>query len=170
MTEKENLVEKAGRLLRAIHPLFEATNTNPEKCSDNKKIYYGTKKGYSNCIVCYPEQLEEKDKCFKKCAKCCFMKKPEPLKITINQDDIVVYEGLIKDLQTSFLCLNPRENIILRMRFGLFGWCKHNLEQCGKSFTVTRERIRQIEIYGLRKLAKNPLIIHLFKYLKKEDE
>ena len=52
-------------------------------------------------------------------------------------------------------CLTPREERILRMRFGIGMDGNHTLEEVGKQFSVTRERIRQIEAKALRKL-KHP--------------
>ena len=48
--------------------------------------------------------------------------------------------------------LSPREEKIIRMRFGLEDGSEHTLEEVGSSFAVTRERIRQIEAKALRKL------------------
>jgi RNA polymerase primary sigma factor len=48
--------------------------------------------------------------------------------------------------------LTPREERILRMRFGLGGMGEHTLEEVGQTFGVTRERIRQIEAKALQKL------------------
>jgi RNA polymerase primary sigma factor len=48
--------------------------------------------------------------------------------------------------------LNPREEHIIRMRFGLEDGSEHTLEEVGQNFQVTRERIRQIEAKALRKL------------------
>jgi RNA polymerase primary sigma factor len=48
--------------------------------------------------------------------------------------------------------LSPREEKIIRMRFGLQGDSEHTLEEVGQHFAVTRERIRQIEAKALRKL------------------
>jgi RNA polymerase primary sigma factor len=48
--------------------------------------------------------------------------------------------------------LTPREAKVLRMRFGLSMNTDHTLEEVGKQFDVTRERIRQIEAKALRKL------------------
>ncbi|MDE3195895.1 MAG: sigma-70 family RNA polymerase sigma factor, partial [Acidobacteriota bacterium] len=48
--------------------------------------------------------------------------------------------------------LSPREEKILRLRFGLEDGSEHTLEEVGQSFCVTRERIRQIEAKALRKL------------------
>jgi len=48
--------------------------------------------------------------------------------------------------------LTPREEKVLRMRFGIGGKSDHTLEEVGHDFAVTRERIRQIEAKALRKL------------------
>lgn len=52
--------------------------------------------------------------------------------------------------------LTPRERKIIIMRFGLDGWDVHTLEEVGKEFWVTRERIRQIEAKTLEKLKDHP--------------
>ena len=48
--------------------------------------------------------------------------------------------------------LSPREEQILRMRFGVDDGTEHTLEEVGRAFNVTRERIRQIESKALRRL------------------
>src|SRR5205823_6261676 len=48
--------------------------------------------------------------------------------------------------------LTPREEKVLRLRFGLSDGCEHTLEEVGQDFAVTRERIRQIDAKALRKL------------------
>ncbi|MFA6686542.1 MAG: sigma-70 family RNA polymerase sigma factor, partial [Desulfuromonas sp.] len=48
--------------------------------------------------------------------------------------------------------LSPREEKVLRMRFGIGEKSDHTLEEVGQDFNVTRERIRQIEAKALRKL------------------
>ena len=57
--------------------------------------------------------------------------------------------GVVKDVLDS---LTPREAKVLRMRFGIEMKTDHTLEEVGKQFDVTRERIRQIEAKALRKL------------------
>ena len=58
--------------------------------------------------------------------------------------------------------LNPREEKIVRMRFGLEDGSEHTLEEVGQAFQVTRERIRQIEAKALRKL-RHPMRSHRLK-------
>ena len=53
--------------------------------------------------------------------------------------------------------LSPRERKVIRLRFGLEDGRAHTLEEVGREFNVTRERIRQIEAKALRRL-KNPNI------------
>jgi RNA polymerase primary sigma factor len=64
----------------------------------------------------------------------------------INTNDI---NRVITDALTS---LNPREERVLRMRFGIGTMDEHTLEEIGKKFNVTRERVRQIEAKALQRL------------------
>ena len=62
----------------------------------------------------------------------------------------------LKNTTTKVLAsLTPREERVLRMRFGIGMNTDHTLEEVGQQFSVTRERIRQIEAKALRKL-KHP--------------
>jgi RNA polymerase primary sigma factor len=60
--------------------------------------------------------------------------------------------------------LNPREQKILEMRFGLADGVSHTLEEVGKEFDVTRERIRQIEAKAIEKIQQHPAIRRLMDY------
>ena len=62
------------------------------------------------------------------------------------------YTLLREQLEEVLATLTPREQQVLRMRFGLVDGKPHTLEEVGKEFDVTRERIRQIESKALRKL------------------
>ncbi len=64
-------------------------------------------------------------------------------------------KGLEEAMSTILSGLTPREAKVLRMRFGIGMNTDHTLEEVGKQFDVTRERIRQIEAKALRKL-RNP--------------
>ncbi|MCH9845819.1 MAG: RNA polymerase sigma factor RpoD [Alphaproteobacteria bacterium] len=68
----------------------------------------------------------------------------------------VTIQGNLKSIVTGILgSLTPREERVLRMRFGIGMNTDHTLEEVGQQFSVTRERIRQIEAKALRKL-KHP--------------
>lgn len=71
--------------------------------------------------------------------------------------DVQTNMNLLKDNLYEMLdFLTPRERKIIIMRFGLDGWDVHTLEEVGKEFWVTRERIRQIEAKTLEKLREHP--------------
>jgi RNA polymerase primary sigma factor len=69
--------------------------------------------------------------------------------------DAAIQSNLRETTTRVLASLNPREERILRMRFGLGMNSDHTLEEVGQQFSVTRERIRQIEAKALRKL-KHP--------------
>ena len=62
--------------------------------------------------------------------------------------------------------LSDREQKIIRLRFGIGGGRPHTLEEVGNEFSVTRERIRQIEAKALSKLRKNKQTKRLQEYIK----
>ena len=66
--------------------------------------------------------------------------------------DEVISSNLREQIGNLLRSLSPREELVLRMRFGISEGTEHTLEEIGKSFNVTRERIRQIESKALRKL------------------
>ena len=71
---------------------------------------------------------------------------------TLTPDDAAVYASLRNVTSEILEGLTPREAKVLRMRFGIEMNTDHTLEEVGKQFDVTRERIRQIEAKALRKL------------------
>ena len=70
----------------------------------------------------------------------------------VSPADSATAEGLRESTQNILAGLTPREAKVLRMRFGIEMNTDHTLEEVGKQFDVTRERIRQIEAKALRKL------------------
>ena len=73
----------------------------------------------------------------------------------IQPIDAAIQSGLRDTISEVLASLTPREERIIRMRFGLGMTTDHTLEEVGQTFSVTRERIRQIEAKALRKL-KHP--------------
>ncbi|MFM8813282.1 MAG: RNA polymerase sigma factor RpoD [Methylophilaceae bacterium] len=72
--------------------------------------------------------------------------------VTLAPVDAAVYASLRDATKEVLESLTPREAKVLRMRFGIEMNTDHTLEEVGKQFDVTRERIRQIEAKALRKL------------------
>jgi RNA polymerase primary sigma factor len=83
---------------------------------------------------------------------------------TISPDRTAARELLKDYVNQSMQELTPREQKILEMRFGLIDSVSHTLEEVGREFDVTRERIRQIEAKALEKIQANPMIEKLRDY------
>ncbi len=73
-------------------------------------------------------------------------------KQVLNPQDSVINVNLVEQVRKALGTLTPREEKVLRMRFGIGEKGDHTLEEVGRDFDVTRERIRQIEAKSLRKL------------------
>ena len=88
---------------------------------------------------------------------------------TMAPSDAAVY-GSLRDVTGDVLdTLTPREAKVLRMRFGIEMNTDHTLEEVGKQFDVTRERIRQIEAKALRKLRHPSRSERLRSFLDNES-
>jgi RNA polymerase primary sigma factor len=70
----------------------------------------------------------------------------------MSLSDSVAYNDLKEKIREVLKTLTPREEKVLKMRFGIDVASEHTLEEVGKDFSVTRERIRQIEVKALKKL------------------
>ena len=77
-------------------------------------------------------------------------------------DEVAFKQIVNEDINQVLKTLTPREEAVIRLRFGLKDGRCHTLEEVGKEFNVTRERIRQIEAKALRKL-RHPVRINKFK-------
>ena len=73
-------------------------------------------------------------------------------KNAVSPSDAVINLSLQEQTRKVLSTLTPREEKVLRMRFGIGEKSDHTLEEVGQDFEVTRERIRQIEAKALRKL------------------
>ena len=70
----------------------------------------------------------------------------------VSPSDAVISLNLKEQTESVLKSLTPREEKVIKMRFGVGDGSEHTLEEVGQNFAVTRERIRQIEAKALRKL------------------
>ncbi|TAK77538.1 MAG: RNA polymerase sigma factor RpoD [Gammaproteobacteria bacterium] len=88
---------------------------------------------------------------------------------TMSPIDAATNFGLSEAVQKVLASLTPREAKVLRMRFGINMNTDHTLEEVGKQFDVTRERIRQIEAKALRKLRHPSRAEQLRSFLEEQE-
>ena len=87
-------------------------------------------------------------------------------KTAISPSDAAISLDLKEQTASLLKTLTPREEIIIKMRFGLEDGTERTLEEVGHSFAVTRERIRQIEAKALRKLRHPSRSSKLYIFLE----
>jgi RNA polymerase primary sigma factor len=87
-----------------------------------------------------------------------------------NPSDVTSYSLLREKLSDVLMTLTDRERKILEMRFGLSDGYERTLEEIGKMYNVTRERIRQIEAKALRKLRHPTRVRYLQGFLEGAEE
>ena len=85
-----------------------------------------------------------------------------------SPEDATANQILKEQIAEILTTLSEREQKIIRLRFGIGGGRPHTLEEVGNEFSVTRERIRQIEAKALSKLRKHKQTKKLHGYLKEE--
>ncbi len=85
-------------------------------------------------------------------------------KAVVSPSDAVIYLNLKEQTASLLKTLTPREEKIIKMRFGLEDGSQHTLQEVGQVFAVTRERIRQIEAKALRNL-RHPSRSHKLRTL-----
>lgn len=90
--------------------------------------------------------------------------------VIASPSDSATTEGLRESTRRILSTLTAREAKVLRMRFGIDMNTDHTLEEVGKQFDVTRERIRQIEAKALRKLRQPSRADDLRSFLVDKDE
>ncbi len=87
-----------------------------------------------------------------------------------SPSDTVTNNDMKEKVRRMLKTLTPREEKVLKMRFGIDVASEHTLEEVGRDFSVTRERIRQIEVKALRKLRHPSRSKKLLSFLEKETE
>lgn len=128
----------------------------------------------------YPELAEELNVSTKRIKEYFeYLQEPSSLDVTINEDEDVTVGDLLPDknandfvnfdgdapmksIQRVLNTLSDREQVIIKLRFGLTGKPPYTLEQVGKELNLTKERIRQIEDSAIKKL-RNPARTRLLK-------
>jgi RNA polymerase primary sigma factor len=83
-----------------------------------------------------------------------------------SPQDAVINSNLADQTRKVLATLAPREERVLKMRFGIGERANHTLEEVGHDFEVTRERIRQIEAKALRKLRHPSRSRHLKAFVE----
>lgn len=115
----------------------------------------------SDLLMCSPENLfsEEQMTMELKTNKRSIEVQEAEIKFMIKNnnnikslEEIIYNENLSNKIEESLNLLTPREEKVLKMRFGIDDGKEHTLEAIGKIFGVQKERIRQIEAKALRKL------------------
>jgi RNA polymerase primary sigma factor len=81
---------------------------------------------------------------------------------SLDPELVVVDSDFRKEIQRILATLSPREEKIICMRFGIGEKSDHTLEETGRVFGVTRERIRQIEDIAIRKLRHRSFSLRNF--------
>lgn len=89
-----------------------------------------------------------------------------PIDEELSVEQLVLKKELRCELEAAITILKPKEQEILKLRFGWDDDCPRTLEEIGSMFGVTRERIRQIEAKALIHLRKNRLHRHLKVFLE----
>ena len=119
---------------------------------DNTDYYYRISKNKNNHIVQQrvdrPQYLKE-DAIF----KSTDMSAADNMISEINFDSIIAKKQIKDKITQALTYLTPREERVLRMRFGVGMNTDHTLEEVGLQFSVTSSRIREIEAKALRKLS-----------------
>lgn len=80
-------------------------------------------------------------------------------------EDLIMKQFMKRDLEKVLDSLSPRENQVIRWRFGLDDGRMKTLQEIGEMMGVSRERIRQIESSAFRKLTNKKRIKQLKQYL-----
>ena len=144
-----HMIETINRLLRAQRQLVQELGHEPTSEDIAKRLEISvdkvrkTKKIAQQPISLEAPMGEEEDAHFGD-----FIED----KTAVSPSDAVINLGLQEQISLALETLTLREKKIIKLRFGLEDGSEHTLEQVGQEFSVTRERIRQIEAKALRKL------------------
>src|SRR5881394_1877229 len=156
-------VEIIGKLMRAQKELFQefGREATPEEIADEMQLsserVRAILKMAQNPISLQATVGDSDDACFGD-----FIEDKSAENPSITTGNRLLKENLDHVLGT----LNERERRIVEMRFGLVDGYEHTLEELGKHYKLTRERIRQIEAKALRKMRHPTRAVHLKGFLE----
>ena len=162
-----HMIEIIGKLMRAQKELFQefGREATPEEIADEMQLsgerVRSILKMAQNPISMQSTVGDSDDACFGDFIEDKAAENPS----------LMTANSLLKEkLQDVLATLNERERRIVEMRFGLADGYGRTLEELGKHYNVTRERIRQIEAKALRKLRHPTRSLHLKGFLEVADE
>lgn len=144
-----HMVETMNKVYRATRTLMQETGKEPTPRDIARHLEMPTEKvEHILKMVGDPISLETPIGSDEDCHLVDFIQDREG----IRPDEAALNTSLIEQTRIALATLTPREEKILRLRFGIGERSDHTLEEVGKNFAVTRERIRQIEAKALKKL------------------
>ncbi len=144
-----HMVETMNKVYRATRTLIQETGKEPTAQDIARHLEMPTEKvEHILKMVGDPISLETPIGSDEDCHLVDFIQDKEG----IRPDEAALNTSLIEQTRIALATLTPREEKILRLRFGIGERSDHTLEEVGKNFAVTRERIRQIEAKALKKL------------------
>jgi len=86
---------------------------------------------------------------------------------SLSPSEALLQSDLQERTRAALKMLTPREERVIRMRFGMEDGVEHTLSEVGEAFGLTRERIRQIEAKTMRILRELPRMQDLHEYLRR---
>ena len=146
-----HISDEVSRLFRVASELRVAEGTEPD--SERLASAMGTQPAYVRRLLGFARKTFSLDQPLGDDADYSLQDTLEDPR-GLDPADAVLEEDRIKLLRTWLERLNPREQEVLRLRYGLHEEDPLTLEEIGQRYGVTRERIRQIELAALRKLRR----------------
>ena len=129
---------------------------------DNKDFWYRIAKNKNNYLIRQKVYKNSKDAIFKSVE----LSNAKKLESDLNLDEVVAKNQLKEKITKVLSTLTPREERVIRIRFGIGLNTYYTLDEVGLQFSVTRERIRMIEAKALRKLKDPSRTKELKDYLQ----
>ena len=160
-----HMVETLNKINKIKHTFLQEHNREPSHAELAKELNLDEKK-IKNIIKISKEPISLETPLGD--GEDAFIKDFIPNEDEFSPVDSVASNDLKNRVREVLKSLTPREEKVLKMRFGIDVASEHTLEEVGKDFSVTRERIRQIEVKALRKLRHPSRSKKLENFIEKE--